>query len=347
MSYRVADTLSAVRGHVPEVLIPAVAWPALDALAAVSPDGVSQFGFEVRLAEDAAAVDLGLAIEPEDEAAKTLAGRTPGALDTAGAEAWRRLRNFAVAWTEPGSLLSRWVPFLFLELDAVSAGRSVPEPSVFVALDSPLGAPHGGGGSRARGADVTLAVSQEAARHLLGAPLAGALCEQVVACFDAVPEGSHVLHLGAMLGRGAAGVRLSLSIARDELPAYLARIGWDHPVGDLDRCLERYGQVPDRVQLDFDVAEAIQPRLGVGLQPSRPEGWPILLDRLVGDGLCTPERGEALLAWPGAETRRLPGYGFPCRIRRATSHAKISLEPGRPLEAKAYFSASARPAFFA
>lgn len=341
MSYRARDVVAAVRADAPSALLPDDAWPGLEALAGAVPDGADPVGFEIRLAAGDGTADLGAALAAGGEAAARLAGREPGEVDrlVEASDGWRRLRDFARAWTEAGSLVARWVPFLFLELDADAAGGPAPTPSVFVALDAPLDEPTGAG-------SIALALAREAGRLLHGGPLAGALEARMAACFEALPEAGSPLHLGAMLGRKAPGVRLSMAMPREALPGYLDAIGWR---GDdaLDRCLARHEPPAGLVQVDFDVSDAIHPRLGLAYRPTRPEGWAALLDRLVADGPCAAAKRDALLAWPGADTRRLAGYGFPCRMTRETSHVKLSVEAERPVEAKAYFSVSARPAFFA
>jgi hypothetical protein len=342
VSYRARDVVAAARAEVASALVPPGAWPALEALACAVPDGADPIGFEVRLAEGDGPIDLGAALAAGGEAAARLAGHEPGALDrlVEASDGWRRLRDFARAWTVGESLLARWVPFLFLEVDAEASAALAPTPSVFVALDAPLDEPPGAG-------STAFAVAQEAARLLQGDAFAGPTEERVVACFEALPDAGQPLHLGAMLGRKAPGVRLSMVMPREALPGYLHGIGWRADDDALERCLARYEPPSGFVQVDFDVADAVRPRLGLAYRPERPEGWVALLDRLVTDGLCAGSRRDALLAWPGEVTRRLEGYGFPCRMARENSHVKLSVEPGRPLEAKAYFSVSARPAFFA
>src|SRR5207302_10640316 len=79
------------------------------------------------------------------------------------------------------------------------------------------------------------------------------------------------------------------------------------------------------------------------------ERWRPLLTRLVEEGLCTPQQGDALSGWPGqsdpargpwpdslilASLRRAADeFGV---VQRYLSHVKLSIRPGHPLEAKAY-----------
>lgn len=342
MSYRARDVIAAARADGTGGLVAADAWPALEVLAGAVPDGANPIGFEVRLAECDGTVDLGAALAAGSDAAAQLAGHEPGDLDrlVEASDAWRRLRDFARGWTGDEPLLASWIPFLFLELDSQASRDVVPTPSVFVALDAPVDESPDAG-------STALALAREAARHLHGGPLGERLDARLAACFEALPEAGVALHLGAMLGRKSPGVRLSMAMPQDAVPRYLSAIGWSAADDTLDRCLARYEPPRGWAQVDFDVTDSIQPRLGLGYRPVDAHAWAELLDRLVADGRCAAPKRDALLAWGGGVTRRLEGYGFPCRMEREVSHVKLSVEAGRPLEAKAYFSVSAKPSFFA
>jgi len=350
MSYDLADLLAASRADLREPLCGPAAWEALERLSHAAPDGASQFGFECRLAAGEDAVDLGLAVAAGDPAAARLAGHPATARDVVPTSpAWRHLRAFAAAWTATGSALGRAIPFLFLELDAASARTPAITPSVFVALDPPLlpagGAP--GGSPVASGPGSPLSTVLEATSLLRGQPPSPRLRRRIAGCFEALPEDAHVIHLGVLLGRKGAGVRLSIAVAEHALPPLLDGVGWHHAHAELERCVRRYERCFQTVQVDLDVdSEGVRPRLGLGLRPVDRAGWKALLASFVADGLADPDKATAVLGWPGQRVQRIEGYGLPCLLTRDTSHAKVAVTPGRPARAKAYLSVAPRIGWF-
>jgi hypothetical protein len=86
------------------------------------------------------------------------------------------------------------------------------------------------------------------------------------------------------------------------------------------------------VHLEFDVDEALGPRIGIVLAPANAAGWVDLLAALVSHGLCTPAKRDALLVWPGDTD------GTSRALRRTLSHVKLSAAPSGGLEAKAYIT---------
>ncbi|MBN1860783.1 MAG: hypothetical protein JW840_04895, partial [Candidatus Thermoplasmatota archaeon] len=113
----------------------------------------------------------------------------------------------------------------------------------------------------------------------------------------------------------------------------------------------------ERFVLSFDVtADGIGPR--IGLECSFEENryheetrWEPLFDYLVEQGMCLPEKRDALLRYPGVEhpddfsggvmkplvsvSQHLDDI-FSGSLVRYISHVKVVYIPGRPIEAKAY-----------
>ena len=84
--------------------------------------------------------------------------------------------------------------------------------------------------------------------------------------------------------------------------------------------------------------------------PSEEPRWTLLLDHLVGEGLCSPEKAQALLRWPGID-RQATSPVWPSSLEvadrflgglvvsyffRRIHHVKVTFDSGRPREAKAY-----------
>jgi hypothetical protein len=104
----------------------------------------------------------------------------------------------------------------------------------------------------------------------------------------------------------------------------------------------------ERTHFSLDLLEGeISPRIGIEgsyeRQPKREPRWRELFDRLVAAGLCTEEKRDASLAWPGwdsfwtapdrwpVEAAGVTGYCI-----RALSHVKVVCLPDRDPEAKVY-----------
>jgi hypothetical protein len=95
-----------------------------------------------------------------------------------------------------------------------------------------------------------------------------------------------------------------------------------------------------RIGLGIDVAETILPRFGIECYPhrgnrTRVEGhWAELLDLLVARDMCHPDKGDALLQWPGQAPVRLL---WPMTVARGLNHIKLVYQPGHEVGVKAYF----------
>jgi hypothetical protein len=275
-------------------------------------------GFECRLAEGDDAVDLQQAVFARDDAPAAMAR----SLDAAGelTPAWARVRRICSEWPEG-------VNELWLEFD--------PEPSVFAVL--------------AHGAD---------ARAVLPA-LVDSASDPVLDRFVAAVTGpARVSHLGAMLGRPGAALRIHVAdVPLGEFEAFLREVGWpgdSSPAVELGRVLLDHG---DQVVLCFDVLYGeLLPRLGLECFFSQQQGldprWRPLLARLVDLELCAPDKADALLRWPGAVTPLDPSAPWPDDlvvaslarpadelglVERRLSHVKLTLAPNAPVSAKAYF----------
>jgi hypothetical protein len=329
MNGTLSSDLPRVLARAPLALVGKRARGTLLQLAKSIPDVWSSFGFECRLGREAE-VDLGLSVVPDGLAsllspgtgvgAPTIRAVVPGGLQ------WKRLVGFSRVWSEPRTQqLRSWLPFLFLEFDAGSASQSPPVPSVFLALDSPL--------DRAAGRPHFEAASI-AAELLRGRRLSSRDDVKLRHCFDALPGGGHVLHLGLMLGRSQAQLRLSVRLPYDTVTRYLGAIGADAAAEGAREVLAVMARWLSPVQLDFDFAPSTSPRIGFGIRPDPATGerWEALLDDLVAMRCCRREKAEALLEWTNESEPE----------RFLLSHVKVVTSPGARPQAKAYVETISR-----
>jgi hypothetical protein len=140
---------------------------------------------------------------------------------------------------------------------------------------------------------------------------------------------------------------------------YLAGVGWPCNEADVLGVLEPIASLVDHVYLDIDVGETVHRKIGLecyfdgNKQPRTEPRWGIFLDSLVRDGLCTAEKRDALLVYPGYVDENAEGIPWPRALRRASHllggrslstfirtlhHGKVVYQPGEGLEAKAYLA---------
>jgi hypothetical protein len=329
-----AECLAAVAPDLPGALVDDTARRRMTAVAERIPGAMATFGFECRLAEDDTEVDLGLAVTPENGGSELLAALDAPASGrpwAAGDRSWPRIHAFVRDWLDAASPLGDWVPFLFMEFDVPTDPDPVPVPSVFLALDAPLR------GDEPEAIDVgypPLAALRRACALLAGEALAPEVDRMVLEAYRSLPANAWVMHAGVLLGRAATGVRLSIAAHGEAMPSYLAALGGDAAAAQAAALIDALGDSVPWSQLDFDLAPAVLPRIGFGLQPSAPDGWSALLEGVERRGWCTPEKRRALLGWSGRTPTSL-AHG-PCVLERHLSHVKLVCAPGRPTSAKAY-----------
>jgi hypothetical protein len=166
------------------------------------------------------------------------------------------------------------------------------------------------------------------------------------ACLEALPVEGSVAYAAPLSLRGSEAVRLMLILPRWQVVDYLRRIAWEGPLGEIEADLATLPVPPSEVWFDLDVGETVLPVVGLVFSyPADDPRWQVLLDRWVERGDCTPEKRDAVLAWPGREQVRLPGFRWPLGARR-TLVSKIVHRRGRRAEAKMYLEASCRFALF-
>jgi len=303
----------------------------LERLAFFVPRGVHSLGIECRLRAGAHPVDLGAALTRVagglDE--RALARERPEIGRALASEPrWRAIARFGQRWAKTGSASRAWIPFVFLEYDA--SATEPPVPSVFAALDSPIGE----AGSRGC---PELAAARELAGALLGDAFDAKRSDRLEQCFGALQGEARILHVAAMLGRSPPSVRLSAWIAESQAYDYFEAIGARAAGEKAERLLALLPERPAYCQLDFDLGPPVAPSVGLGCRPEHRDRWRELLDRLVAEGLCDPDKAVAVLCWPGSHV------GAGVRLRRELSHVKLGCDPGGRVEAKCYFGATPAP----
>jgi hypothetical protein len=314
------------------------------------------FGFECRLGDSAATADFAFRVTRLHGGHAVLASLSAAhALPPAWREhpVWHRLGQFCAHWAEPTSVLHDNVRELWLEFDVGDASTPpVPLPSVFF------------GPPAARDPSGYGWVVERAIPLFRGDPLPLPTARTLRAFMDALPAETTVRHVGLMSGRPTDSVRVVVNdLPFDSLRTFLERVDWPGSSGEAHAALSpvaRLAPTP-KMMVSLDVGPRIGPK--VGLECSLPAGaqWPSgragLLEYLVAEGLCVPAKRAALAAWEGwahepdgdaASPEQLAPLsdlvGLPARgvFVPVLSHIKVSYQPDRPLEAKAYLAVHLR-----
>ena len=299
---------------------------------------VNFFGFECRLNEESAATDCALDLTPAG--ARYLAGRHDVALPAElRTDAWQRVQRFYQEWGDTRDAAYVDAGATWLEFDS---GSGALHPNLLFGYwpeDAAVRRP------REWLLDVILPL-------LLGMPLSQRFRDNLLRCFDACPPGTNDFQIGVMIARGIPAVRLCVfDIRPEDLPGFLVRVGWKGDVNEARRLLETFSPCADFMGVHLDVGEKLFPQLGLepgftagpwARQPHMEPRWHRQFAQLVKLGLCTPAKREALLAWVGHQHVPTEGHEEKLVLLRGLSHLKLTLRPGVPPLAKAYFGIAHR-----
>lgn len=319
---------TAVTPFVPAELISPNAFLRIQAAAGALPGAMTDFfGFECPLGTDEPLADFLICCRIRHGSREFLASQMPDALRER--PVWSRVAAFACEWTKLESPLFHGVHNLWFEFDLNRGDPPEAAPSVF------LGSDRLGRSSPEECAWLT----DLALPLLLGHELDPAVRRQVTRSLGLLPPEARLFQIGLMLSRPSAPVRLCLrGIPHAVLGAYLKELDWPGSTAELEPLLAALGEHAERIDLDFDAANRIQPKIGLEcyLGPGRAR-LSRFLDYLVASEFCTAQKAQAIELWSGMTDGPEPPDGDGRRVFiRAFHHAKIVYEPGAPVQAKAY-----------
>ncbi|MFQ5744411.1 MAG: hypothetical protein ACE5HV_12605, partial [Acidobacteriota bacterium] len=330
-----------------EVLVHSGPRPQLRQLASVLAP-IHCAGYECRLGRSASRVDLQQRVLASDDEPRRLRDHIVSA-GLLSHPVWRRITDFCDQWQDPASLLYGNIIGSWLEFDLEGLSSHTPIPSLFMALEA--------GAELKESAAKLFEVVEAAVESLRGRPLTSEVADNLRSCLNACPEGAGISDVGVMLSRRLDALRVVVGpLAPRQLLSYLGRIGWPGTLRDVEAAIGLLPGFVTQLLVSLDVGAIVYPRVGLeyfpGEQPADGPQWAELLDALVEDGLCVPEKRDALLAWPGyvhptecverwpdsliAESLLRPPDRFSV-IGRRLNHIKVVCREQRPLEAKAYF----------
>ncbi len=352
MSNSLAEALAVVEERLPREFFDEVRLAALDGWARNAPP-VAWAGFECPLGANERWVDFHQGIRREDllYLVEWLEKRRRNAN---GDISWITfLLKFCGEWERADSLFFKVIPNLIFEYDVRDHPDRISSPSLFLALereDRPEEAPAGKTVTpaiKAAAIEAALALFVEPAQSRM-------LMRGIKRCLDTAIGNACVSHLGLMLARTTAAVRLNVrSLKAEQFAPYLKAIGWKGSTRGLEEVLADAFAFAERINLAIDVGQEVA--IPIGLECStyvhNSARWEKLLKHLVEASACTEEQHRSLQKWWGRESPSLTVAPWPSNlvieglletpdrfgvIDRFLSHIKITWQSGATPKYKSY-----------
>ncbi len=257
-----------------------------------------------------------------------------------GHTTWEILHSLSQNWVDSSSFLYANINRIGLEFDINKYSGNVPIPCIFLGLKT----------------EATLNENNlfKIVNQLFSHQISPKLEMNIQHCLNTLPAGAKIRHIGAMLSRKPATLRVNIGgISPQEIIPYLQELGYATDTDSLVTLIADVSELVDSILLSIDVSEIIYPRIGLECflfpQPHQDSSWENLFKYLVDQGLSTQEKKAALWTWPGFSQPKYPpsftnlsDLFFPGNranvIWRTINHIKLVYHPQQPLEAKAYLA---------
>jgi hypothetical protein len=341
MTWPLRQTLKFIEPYLPGQLVSPKAFSHVKTIADSLPGPMFSFYLECRLAANTTQVDFLTSVISEN-GREIIAGHNekadlPNTL--LQGPLWNRIRNFFSYWADPTSALHEQIPMVWLEFDRIDqSSPKVPPPCIMFCVYPEYLERRGQVSPLDRiNALKCRQVTEIACELLLGYPLPAKTRQNLFACFELLPAGGQIIHVSVMLPRQPVALKLYASIPKKRLLEYLAQIGWTGSAAEVESILTTFCASTDEVRVDLTVGPRITPNIGIVFSEVQINTLPQnnLLDQCVENGLCAPEKREALLNWPGASRQLYSQEKWPARLSRWLD-IKIVYQLNQPLEAKGY-----------
>ncbi|MBN2600296.1 MAG: hypothetical protein JXA75_07125 [Candidatus Thermoplasmatota archaeon] len=349
-----SDYLRLIESRIPEELISAQNYSEIKNIAKYFTSGLTSFfGFEKRLMNPNAPSDYLIAVSAlkgEREALVHLLEKENLPNNFLNRTEWQQLHNFAINWVNPKSEIHDKVLGIWLEFDINDVSSDISIPSVFLQtvplrIDSP------------KDIEKCTWVTRNAIPCLEGRPISEKEEQYFLKIIKKLPKGASVFHVASMLSRKSEGMRVVIKrIHPDDMVPYLRSIGWADTDDGLSKLLQELKDFVDCIRLHINISDHVDLKIGLEcfISPEKynqENGWTDFLAYLVEKGLCQPELKSSLLEFTGVEQEhpaynfgidsympsvKVPDKDFSKALVRYISHVKISYEPKKTIEAKAY-----------
>lgn len=345
MIWPLSETLNFIQPYLPRPLVAAETLAQVKAIAQLLPEAISAHYLECRLGAAATSVDFAACVIAA-RGGREIFTSSPWPQILRDDPLWSRVYNLFKDWADPTSLLYNQIPLVWLGFDDTDKIMPlVPLPCLSLCLDPDYLTDK----PSPKQPDTRLyqQITETAFERLLGHPLQPQTRHNLANCFDLLPPGGQICYISVMLARHPPALKLNGLIPKDKLLDYLTQLGWSGSIIELEQILTRYCGFLDRIRFDLTIGPTISPRLGFEFfskgSPISQAQQQLLVNQLITDGLGTPEKGQALLAWSGLSSELFSRHSRPTRLSRSW-YVKIVYQPDHPLEAKGYLGFT--PNFF-
>jgi len=351
MPTSLVEALAVIRPHLPLTFFDNQRLAALKSWGLGAPP-VAWAGFECPLGEAERWVDFHQGFKRADLPHLTRWLENRALVENADLAWIAPLLEFCREWARDGSPFFEAVPDLIFEYDVRDHPEQISSPSLFVALErDERDEPNASAippATKAAAIEAVLALFMDPAR----VPV---LMRGIAKCLSSAPKNASISHLGLMLARTQAAVRINVCRLRfDQFSSYLHAIGWKGSTDGLDELLADMFANAERINLCIDVGEQVAIPIGLECSTYRRNNqlrWNRLLAHLVERSACTIEQQECLQNWWGRETPVTAPAPWPSNlvlegllgkperfgvIDRYLSHIKVTWQPGASLKFKSY-----------
>lgn len=345
MIWPLSETLNFIQPYLPHPLVASETVAQVNTITHLLPDAVSAHYVECRLGAIATSVDFAACVIAASGGREIFAS-TGWPQILRDDPLWSRVYDLFKDWANPTSLLYNQIPLVWLGFDNVDKIMPpVPLPCLSLCLDPDYLISN----PSPKQSDIRLyqQITEISFERLLGHPLPPQTRYNLANCFNLLPPGGQICYISVMLARHPPALKLNGLIPKDKLLDYLTHLGWTGSIIELEEILTLYCGFLDQIRFDLTIGATISPRLGFEFfskgSPISHAQQQLLLNQLIAEGLCTPEKGQALLAWSGFSSELFNRHSRPTRLSRSW-YIKIVYQPGHPLEAKGYLGFT--PNFF-
>ena len=207
---------------------------------------------------------------------------------------WQNIQNFCLDLNDSGSELRRIINRSWLEFDLI-------EPLPFTLI------PCFGFSLNAQtfNDEQLWKIAIESLLKLLNYSQSELIKAKLNQCLKYLPNNARIAHVGGMLSRPEKAIRIVVTgIEPQRLSDYLRQIGWKDSMNTLPKLIHKLSYYVDSIGLALDVEDTVSPGIGLECSFDNPSlnysNWQLFIENyLIKEGLCTPAKGNALLAWLG------------------------------------------------
>lgn len=356
-----ADYLELLQSDLPVQLVSESSFMRIRDLASRLPGflAFSSFGFECPLGTAQGDADFLFSLQKKNAGPALLAGQLEGR-DFDGSllaiPQWQQVRRFGMWWAEPPSPLVAGIDDVWMEFDIATASalQNVKAPSLFFA---PFLSLQSSPGSAQDDRETWLLLLTTAFRKLNERSPSDVCIDNWRRCLDILPGATNLFQVGMMIARpGSEMLRTCISVEnRHVLRNVLNKMEWPGNYRNLDPMLEKISTLFDGFNLHLDLGETTSGKIGIECMfpcrkgPQQEPRWFPFLDLLEAEGLCRPDKRDALLSYPGYRETDLQACPAPlkavaCRhfplyrsfFVRTVYHIKLVLDSSGTWTAKAY-----------